>query len=119
MHVDSSGAAEKVVPPHFLQQLLSRKHTAGMLDQEAEQFELFIRQIQRGPVNPRSVGGVINNKFTDSDDVRIVDLVDGNWPTGEQEPEARVDFDRRGAGQEESRAIRLVSAMATATGMSG
>ena len=101
MHVDSPGAAEKVVPPHFLQQLLSREHAAGVLDQEAEQFELFIRQIQRGAVNPRSVCGVINDKFADGNDIRIVDLVDGDWPTGEQEPEARVDFDRRGAGQEE------------------
>ena len=97
MHVDSSGSTEKVVPPYFLQKLLSGEHAPGVLNQKAEQFKFFIRQIQRGAMDTSSVCCVINDKFSNSNDVGIVDLINGNWPTGKQKPEARVNFDRRSA----------------------
>ncbi len=50
MDVDGAGAAEVVVAPHLLEQLLAGEDPAGVLGEELEELELLERQVERGPL---------------------------------------------------------------------
>ena len=50
VNIHGSRAAVVVVPPHFLQQLRAGEHASGVLNQIFEQFEFFVGQINRVPV---------------------------------------------------------------------
>src|SRR5919106_3804039 len=46
VHVHRAGAPIEVVPPHFPEELGPGEHSAGVLSQEPQQLELFVRQVQ-------------------------------------------------------------------------
>ena len=71
MDVDGAGAAEVVVAPHLLQQLLAAEDAAGVLGQELQELELLEGQVQRALADLGGVGGVVDDDLAGADDVGV------------------------------------------------
>ena len=69
--VDGARAAEVVVAPDLLQQLLPGEHAAGMLGQELEQLELLECEIESAALELGRVGGVVDDEPARRDDVPV------------------------------------------------
>ena len=86
MDVDGAGAAEVVVAPHLLEQLLAREHPTGVLRQELEQLELLEGQVEDPAAHLGGVGRVVDHDLAGPDDVglRVGGLPGGVEPADRQ-----------------------------------
>src|SRR4051794_6680584 len=69
--VDGPGAAEVVVAPDLLEQLLAGEDAARVLGQELEELELLEREVERSPADLRRVRRLVDDHLTGPDDVRL------------------------------------------------
>jgi hypothetical protein len=95
VHVNGPGAAEVVVAPDFLQELSPGEHPAGLLGQELQQLELLERQVERAPVHPGRVGGLVDDQLAGPDLAGLLGNGAGRAP--EAQPDPRLDL--AGAGR--------------------
>ena len=94
VHVDGAGAAEVVVAPHLLQQLLAAEDAAGVLGEVLEELELLVGEVERAAADARGVGRVVD------DDLAPVDHVGGRVVRGlgagaaDREPDPGLELGR-------------------------
>ena len=88
VHVDRAGAAEVVVAPDLLEQLLAAEDAAGVLGEVLEELELLERQVERTPADLGGVRRVVDDHLAGADHVGLgvvgvaVARSAGRWPAG-------------------------------------
>ncbi len=95
------GAAEVVVAPHLLQQLLAGEDPTGVLRQELEELELLEREVERAVLELRGVGRVVDHEPAGGDDVALVVAVVGRRDAADAEPQASLELGRAGAREDD------------------
>ena len=99
--VDRACAAEVVVAPDLLQQLLAGEDPAGVLGEELEELELLEREVEGAVLELGGVGRVVDDEAARGDDVALVVAVAGRGDAADAEPQASLELGGAGGGEDD------------------
>ena len=99
VHVDRARAAEVVVSPHLVQQLVAREHPILVLGKELQQFELLEGEVEVAAAELGGVAGLVDHQVAAVHDVGRLGLGLGGRPL-DREPQPGIHLGRAGVVQQ-------------------
>ena len=97
MHVDRPGAAEVVVAPDLLQQLVAGEDPTGMLGEVLEELELLEGEVEHAAADLRGVRRLVDDHLAGANDVRVgVGVAVARRQLADRDPDPGVDLGRPG-----------------------
>src|SRR5690606_20606496 len=100
VHIHRAGAAVVVHPPHLLEQLLARHHSAAVLHEVLEQLELLEGQVQRTATRADRPAVLVDHHVGHADRAPgIVVTPDRCGAPGDDPAQPGLDLRRPGAGE--------------------
>ncbi len=98
--VDGAGAAEVVVAPDLLQQLVPGEDPARVLGEELEQLELLVGEVERPARELGGVGVLVDGQLAGPYDTRARRRARRGLQPADREPQPGVDLGRTGGVQQ-------------------